>query len=259
VNSLLSLTSAELMSWIGAVWWPFIRLYAMLWAMPVFDNPAVPPRARILLAVFLSFLIASTLPAVPAVDPFSVDAIVMTMEQLAFGVVMGLALRILFETLALVGMILSMQMGLVMAMMFDPGSGASVPLLGQLFWIMAALLFFGLNGHLISLNVLVDSFQLWPIGSSLYELNLMVIVQLFGWMFGAALLIAMPAVIAMLLVSLTFGVATRSAPSLNIFVLGFPMTLLLGFVCVFMTVTQIGGMFSELVIHVLSTMRQLME
>ncbi|MDX3774301.1 flagellar biosynthetic protein FliR [Chromatiaceae bacterium AAb-1] len=258
MNSLISLTSAELMGWIGTVWWPFVRLSALLWALPVFDNPALPPRARILLAVFLSFLVGPALPAMPVVDPFSVDAIVMTLEQLAFGAIMGLAVRMLFEVLALAGLVLSMQMGLAMAMMFDPGSGASVSLLGQLFWIMAILLFFALNGHLVTLNVLVDSFRLWPVGSGLYELNLMVIVELFGWIFTAALLIALPAIIAMLLVSLTFGVATRSAPSLNIFVLGFPMTLLLGFFCVFMTVSQIGTMFSGLAIHVLTVMRQLM-
>src|SRR5690606_10300367 len=155
--------------------------------------------------------------------------------------------------------ILSMQMGLSMAMMMDPGSGDSTSLLGHLFWIMSALLFFSLNGHLITLAILVDSFTLWPVGSGLYQLNITVLLQLFGWMFGAALLVALPAVIAMLLVNLTFGVATRSAPSLNLFVLGFPMTLLLGFVCVFLTLSQTGLQFATLASHVLDNMRLVME
>lgn len=258
MSSLISLTTAELMTWIGTVWWPFVRFSALLWAMPAFDNPAVPPRARILLAVFLSFLAGPLLPAMPAVDPFSLDAVLLTVEQLVFGIVLGLALRMLFEVLALVGLILSMQMGLAMAMMMDPGSGDNVSLLSQLFWVMTVLLFFGLNGHLITLAILVDSFSLWPVGSSLYQLNLMLIVQLFGWIFAAALLIALPAVLAMLLVNLTFGVASRSAPSLNLFVLGFPMTLLLGFVAVFLTLSQTGSAFSGLASHVLTSMRQLM-
>ena len=109
MNSLISLSSAELMSWIGAVWWPFVRLSALLWAMPAFDNPGVTPRARILLAVFISFLLSPILPAMPAVDPFSLDAVVLTFEQIGFGIMMGLAVRILFEVLALTGLILSMQ------------------------------------------------------------------------------------------------------------------------------------------------------
>lgn len=259
MNSLISLSSGELMSWIGTVWWPFVRLSALLWAMPVFDNPAVTPRSRIILAMFLSFLVGPTLPAMPQVDPFSLDAIVITFEQIGFGIMMGLAVRILFEVLALTGLILSMQMGLSMAMMMDPGSGDSTSLLGHLFWIMSALLFFSLNGHLITLAILVDSFTLWPVGSGLYQLNITVLLQLFGWMFGAALLVALPAVIAMLLVNLTFGVATRSAPSLNLFVLGFPMTLLLGFVCVFLTLSQTGLQFATLASHVLDNMRLVME
>lgn len=259
MTSLISLSTAELMSWIGTVWWPFVRMSALLWAMPVFDNPAVTPRARILLAFFLSFLAGPLLPTMPAVDPFSFDAVLLTVEQLIFGIILGLALRMLFEVLAMVGLILSMQMGLAMAMVMDPGSGDNVSLLSQLLWLMTVLLFFGLNGHLITLSIMVDSFSLWPVGASLYQLNLGSIIQLFGWIFAAALLIALPAVVAMLLVNLTFGVASRAAPSLNLFVLGFPMTLLLGFVAVFLTISQMGSAFSELTVYVLQAMRQMME
>ena len=104
-------------------------------------------------------------------------------------------------------------------------------LLGQLFWIMCALLFFAADGHLITLNVMVESFTLFPIGRSIYEFNIQSIIMLFAWMFSSALLLSMPGIIAMLLVNLTFGVASRAAPSLNIFVLGFPMSLLMGFFC----------------------------
>ena len=258
MTSLISLTSAELMSWIGAVWWPFVRLSALLWAMPAFDNPGVPPRARILLAVFISFLLSPLLSAMPAVDPFSLDAAVITFEQIGFGIMMGLAVRMLFEVLMMSGMMLSMQMGLSMATMMDPATGDSAPLLGHLFWMMGALLFFALGGHLLVLAVLVDSFSLWPVGTSLYQLNITVLLQMFGWMFSAALLVALPGVIAMLLVNLTFGVATRAAPSLNIFVLGFPMNMVLGFVCVYLTVVQTGFRFSVMINEMLDNLYLLM-
>jgi flagellar biosynthetic protein FliR len=257
MSSLLSLTTDQLMVWFGTLWWPFVRLAAFFWALPVFDNPAVVPRARIVLALFLSFLLAPSI-EVKAIDPFSLEGAVVTLEQVIFAVIMAGAVRMLFEVLALVGLMISMQIGLSMAMMNDPASGDSVSVLSQLFWVMTALLFFALNGHLISLQIMVDSFSLWPVGASLYQLDLMLLVNLFGWMFGAALLIALPAIIAMLLVNLTFGIASRSAPSMNLFALGFPMTLLLGFVCVFLILGEMGNHFSTVAEHVLGVMQLVM-
>lgn len=240
------------------MWWPFVRFSALLWSMPVFDNPAVTPRSRIMLSMMLAFLVAPQLPLAPAIDIFSLDAVILTTEQIIFGVMMGLSLRILFEVMAMIGLILSMQMGLSMALVMDPGSGNQVALLGQLFWIMCALLFFAADGHLITLNVMVESFTLFPIGRSIYEFNIQSIIMLFAWMFSSALLLSMPGIIAMLLVNLTFGVASRAAPSLNIFVLGFPMSLLMGFFCVFMTLEYTGSSFSSLTYYILSTFTEAM-
>ena len=171
---------------------------------------------------------------------------------------MGLALRLLFEVMSLVGLVLSMQMGLSMALVMDPGSGNQVALLGQLFWIMAALLFFAADGHLITLHVMVESFTVWPIGSSIYNLDIMAVVNLFAWLLASTLLLALPGVIAMMLVNLTFGVASRAAPSLNIFVLGFPMALIMGFFCVFMTLSYTGNAFAKLTYHVLTVFKTAM-
>tara|TARA_B100000446_G_scaffold66851_1_gene63414 strand:- start:77402 stop:78181 length:780 start_codon:yes stop_codon:yes gene_type:complete len=258
LSSLLSLTSNDLVSWMGTLWWPFVRFSALLWSMPVFDNPAVTPRSRILVSMMLAFLVAPQLPLAPAIDLFSLDAAILTFEQIIFGVMMGLSLRILFEVMAMIGLILSMQMGLSMALVMDPGSGNQVALLGQLFWIMCALLFLAADGHLITLQVMVESFHSFPIGRSIYEFDIQSIIMLFAWMFSSALLLSLPGIVAMLLVNLTFGVASRAAPSLNIFVLGFPMSLLMGFFCVFMTLEYTGSAFSRLTYHVLTTFAQAM-
>ncbi|WP_404338644.1 flagellar biosynthetic protein FliR [Pseudoalteromonas mariniglutinosa] len=258
MNSLIQLTSGDIVSWMGTMWWPFVRFSALLWSMPVFENPAVTPRSRILLAMMLAFLVAPQLPLAPAIDIFSLDAVVLTVEQIIFGIMMGLSLRILFEVMSLVGLVLSMQMGLSMALVMDPGSGNQVALLGQLFWLMAALLFFAIDGHLITLQIMTQSFSVWPIGSSIYDVDISAIINLFGWLFSATLLLALPGVIAMLLVNLTFGVASRAAPSLNIFVLGFPMALIMGFFCVFMTLAYTGGGFANLTYYVLSVFNDAM-
>ena len=255
---LFAVEGSELMLLIGKFWWPFVRFSALLWSMPMFDGPYVTPRARILLAASLALLVATTTITVPAVDPLSIESMVMTLEQIVLGVLLGLAIRILFGVATLTGTIVSMQMGLAMAVMMDPGNDQA-PLVSQLFWLVASLCFLGLDGHLIVLAVATDSFQLWPIGTSLYHLQLGAIIELFGWMFTAALLVSLPAIITMLLVNMTFGVASRAAPSLNIFVLGFPVTLLLGLIPILLMVYQLGEHFFNFTEYVLFAMRRVLE
>ncbi len=258
MSPLLPVTGTELTQYMGAVWWPFVRLSSFFWAMPIFDNPAMTVRSRILLSFMFAFVVAPHVPVAPIVDPFSLDMVLLTAEQILFGICMGLAMRMLFEVFTLAGMILSMQMGLAMAQMMDPSSGSQVPLLGTLLWILVALLFFALNGHLLGLQMMVDSFLLWPVGQSFYDLNFEAMIKMFGWIFASALLVSLPAVIAMLLVNMTFGIASRSAPSLNLFTFGFPVTLTLGFAVVFLTIAQAGELFSSLLQQALESMRAMM-
>ncbi len=258
MSSLVPVLGTDLMHLMGAVWWPFVRLASFFWAMPVMDNPAVPARSRILLAFFLAFALSSQLPAMPEVDPFSLTMVAFTFEQVVFGLCMALAFRMLFEVFVQAGLVLSMQMGLSMAMVMDPASGDQVSILGNLLWLMMVLLFFAFNGHLLGLQMMVDSFQLWPVGHSLEVLNFDALLTMFGWIFASSLLVALPAVIAMLLVNMTFGIASRSAPSLNLFSFGFPVTLMLGFVIVYLTFAQAGSLFSQLLFDTLDTMRRFM-
>ncbi|MDP5292405.1 flagellar biosynthetic protein FliR [Oceanimonas sp. CHS3-5] len=255
MTPLLSLTTPELMAWIGKGWWPFCRLAAFFWVLPLFGDGHLSPQIRLLLAFALAMVLMPLLPKGPEIDLFSFATLVITLEQLLFGALLALMLQLLFTVVTMAGQILSMQMGLAMAVMNDPVNGGSAPLLGQLLWIFVALLFLAWNGHLLALDVIVESFRSWPVGHSLYELDLSLLVNLAGWMFGAALLLALPAVIAMLLVNITFGVMNRSAPSLNIFALGFPMTMMLGLVSLLLMLANIPQRYLEFSQDVFDLMR----
>lgn len=255
MTALGSISAPELMAWIGKVWWPFCRLAAFFWMLPIFGDGYLSPQIRLLFALLLSMVLMPILPLGPPVDPFSFASAVLTLEQLLFGAFLALMLQMLFTVVTMAGQILSMQMGLSMAVMNDPVNGGSAPLLSHLLWLLVALLFLSWNGHLLALDIIVESFRTWPAGHSLYELDLNVFIQLFGWMFGAALLLALPAVIAMLLVNITFGVMNRSAPSLNIFALGFPMTMMLGLISLLLMLTNIPGRYLEFSQDVFSLMR----
>lgn len=253
--SLMALSGAEITALLGQLWWPFLRVGALLWAMPMFGDTLTVIRVRVLLALALAALMAPMMPPMPAVDPFSARAILMAMEQIFVGFLLGLMLQILFTVMSLLGQIISMQMGLAMGIMNDPVNAQAVPLMGQLLVILGALLFFVLDGHLVALDILVQSFFTWPPGSPLAGLDLMRVITLFGWMFGAALLLAMPAVVAMLTVNITFGVMNRSAPSLNIIALGFPLSMLMGLISLIMTVAGVPGRYADFAGYVLNQMR----
>lgn len=251
MSALVAVSSAELTAWLGQWWWPFARLAATFWMLPIYGDGRVTPMVRLFLAFTISLGIAPMMKNMPAFDPFSLEAIVVTIEQIVFGLLFGLTVQLLFAVMTTTGQILAMQMGLAMAVMNDPQNGDSAPLISQLMLIFCTLLFLGIDGHLAVLDILVRSFQAWPPGASLYRLDLMGVVGLFGWCIGAALILALPVVIAMLMVNLTFGVMNRSAPSLNVFSLGFPMTLLLGLLTLSISVSGVPDRYLDLVTHVL--------
>ena len=105
------------------------------------------------------------------------------------------------------------------------------------------------------IDILVQSFYVWPVGSGLSTLSLQGIVNMGGWMFTAALALALPAIVSMLLANISFGVMNRAAPSLNVYALGFPMTMLLGLFAVLISVSNVPGRYTELVHVTLDQMR----
>jgi len=215
---------------------PFIRISALLIAAPVYSASSFPVRARILLAVFITALIVPSLPTVPAVDPLGPAGLLLAGIQVVIGLAMGFIVQMLFGAIVIAGQSLSMTMGLGFAMSVDPQNGVQVPVLSQLYVILATLIFLAVNAHLMMIRFLVDSFTLLPIGLSELQYDFGLNVALLGsQMFLSAFMLAVPALTAVLLINVAFGVITRAAPQLNIFAVGFPVTILAGFVFILLT------------------------
>ncbi len=240
------LSSAEITALIGQYLWPMFRCAAAFWSIPIFGGRAAPRHSRLALVLALTFLIAPTLPPIEPVDPFSASALMITVEQIIIGLAFGLIMQLLFTVFTLAGQISSMQMGLSMAVMNDPGSGASTAVLGKWLQTLAFLMFLSIDGHLVIIRVLADSFETMPIGASSNPRDFLELALLGGWLFTGALLIALPAVFSMLLVNLCFGVMSRAAPQLNIFALGFPMTMLFGMITLWLLMMSLPSVFTEL-------------
>ncbi|WBV72077.1 flagellar biosynthetic protein FliR [Legionella pneumophila] len=159
-------------------------------------------------------------------------------------------MQIVFQVFILGGQIISMQAGLGFAVMVDPTSNASVPLISQLYLMVTTLIFLALNGHLAILETLIESFRIMPIGKSSLDPSVVWSTIMFsGWMFKEAVLISIPAILSLLIVSLSFGVMARVAPQLNLFSLGFPITLLMGFVIIKIGLPTVGTEMVESIKH----------
>lgn len=238
-------TGAEIAAWAGSYLWPFFRIAALVTAAPLLGMRGVPMRLRLVVALALTLVIAPMVESPPQVELFSAAAMAIVAQQVLIGLAMGFALQLVFEAFVLGGQIISLSMGLGLASVNDPVSGVAVPTLSQFYTFTVTLLFLALNGHLILVEVLADSFRTLPIAvRGLDGDGLWALLNWAGQIFSGALLIALPAVAALLLANIGFGVLTRSAPQLNIFAVGFLVFILLGFVAVYLTVpglvTQLG-------------------
>ena len=232
----MTVTPDQLIGYVNMVFWPFVRISALLMASPLFGARTFPVRQRILLAMLVSILVAPLLPAVPAIQAFSAEGMLITAQQALIGVAMGFILQMVFAAMVVAGQAIATSMGLGFAATIDPQNGVQVPVISQYFLILATLVFLALDGHLVLIETIIESFYLLPIGSTALPENLaMHTVTWIVEVFKGALLIALPAVAAILLVNLAFGVMTRAAPQINIFAVGFPIMISTGFVMIMLS------------------------
>ena len=255
----MSLTDAQLTAWVAAFVWPLMRISAMVAAAPIFSSRQVPVRLRLLLALILTWVLVPLLPPMPTVRLLSYDALMITLQQILIGVSMGFALQMVFAALVFGGQTLAFSMGLGFASMVDPQNGVQVPVVSQYFLILATLFFLLLNGHLLLIQLLADSFHTLPVAvDGIGRNDLRDLVAWASRMFAGGLLIALPAVAALLLVNLGMGIITRAAPQLNIFAVGFPITIVLGFVLIWLGLPGLLSVFGDLLDEVFSLVMRLL-
>lgn len=246
----------ELTGLIGAYLWPLFRVAAMVTSAPVFGTRSVPVKVKIMLTLAITSVLVPMLP-VPEVDVLNPLAFLIIAQQILIGVIIGFTVQLVFSAVITGGQIVAMQMGLGFSLMVDPQNGAQSPVLSQFYIVMVTLIYLGVNGHLVLLEVLAESFKTMPISpDGLVAKDFMQVVHWGSNIFAGGLAIALPAIASLLVVNIAFGVMTRSAPQLNIFAIGFPITMLLGFALVMLTLPNVApesiSLFSD-VYHLLQS------
>jgi len=243
-----------------AYWWPFCRIMAVFSLAPMFSHKAISVRVRILLALALTLVLGAALPTPPNLDPLSLAGMLAAIEQIAMGLLLGLALLLVFTVFTLIGDVVSTQLGLSMAVFNDPMNGvSSASIIYQLYFILLALLFFAIDGHLVTVSIIYQSFVYWPIGSGLFYDGLQTIAWSMAWVISAALLIALPIVFCMTLVQFCFGLLNRISPAMNLFSLGFSLVTIFGLLMLVQVVRFIPEHYVAMTNQILEMLQEQMK
>ena len=252
----MNIAAIDIVERFYAFMWPMLRISALLLAAPVFSLSALTVRIRVLLALALSVMVYPLF-TWPDIDPLSPAGLLEICNQLMIGVFMGLALQIVTAAVVVAGQTISNSMGLSMANLIDPNLG-NVPVISQFLLILSTLIFVSLGGHAMLLALILESFATLPVGSSLFGPQ--AYAQLVSWssmIFLGALLTALPVMVTLLFISIGLGVVTRAAPSLNIFSVGLPATIVVGFVVLLLSLANIGSRIQWLWLQGLLQIRSL--
>lgn len=237
----------ELIAYLASFVWPFMRVSSMFISIPVFSVNSVPARLRVMLSLLITFVILPVLPQMPAIDLFSADGLMVTVQQLVLGVSTGFILQMVFSIMLFAGQSIAYSMGLGFASLVDPATGVQTPVIAQLFVIASSLLFLAVDGHLLLIEMLAQSFTTLPVAP--VGLDKAQVWQIISWssqIFAGGVLLALPIMATLLFVNISFGIASKAAPQLQLFGVGFPITILLGMVFIWIGLAGIVEGFTEM-------------
>ena len=250
---MFTFSEAQLLQWVTPLLWPFIRVLALFSALPVFGQRTVPRRVRVALAFLIALCAQASLPAMPVVALDSAAALMLVVQQVLIGLSLGFAVRVVFAAVELAGELIGLQMGLNFAGFFDPVSASQGTAAGRFFGTMVALLFIVINGHLTVIAALVQSFHAFPVSPEPFAFLRALQPQVWGTeVFRLGTWIALPMIAMLLFVNLVLGVISRVAPQMNVFAVGFPVTLGVGLVGMLVTLPMMQVPFTMALERMLS-------
>ena len=253
---MLTFTEAQVLAWITPLLWPFLRVLALVGALPVFAQRGVPMRVRVALAFLIAFCAQASLPPMPVVALDSAVGFLTIAQQLIIGISLGFAVRIVFSAVEFAGELIGLQMGLNFAGFFNPMTGGEATATSRFFGVSVSWLFIVINGHLLLIAAVVQSFQAFPVGPEPFAFLRAVQPQVWGAeVFRLGLWIALPLVAMLLFVNLVLGIISRVAQQMNVFAIGFPITVSVGLAGVLLTLPMMEAPFTMALEQMLANFR----
>ena len=250
---MLTFTESQVLAWISPLLWPFVRVLALFGAMPVLAQRSVPARLRVALAFLIALCAQASLPAMPVIPLDSALALIVLLQQLLIGLTLGFAARIVFSAVEFAGEIIGLQMGLNFAGFFDPATGGQATAVSRFLGVSVSWLFIVINGHLLLIAAVVQSFEAFPVGPEPFAFLRAVQPQVWGAeIFRLGLWIALPLVAMLLFTNMVLGIIARVAQQMNIFAIGFPITVSVGLIGVLLTLPTMQAPFTMALERILS-------
>ncbi|PSJ18657.1 flagellar biosynthetic protein FliR [Nitrosomonas supralitoralis] len=227
---MISITTVELNTLLAGFLWPLSRILALIASAPILGNPSIPVRVKLGLAIMITILVLPLIEkSLPQIDPASGIGLVILLQQVLIGVSIGFVMRVVFVAVEMAGELIGLQMGLGFAMFFDPQNSGQIDIIGRFLGVIASLAFLAMDGHLMMIALISQSFSTLPIGSTTTtDVTFTTLVKWGGEIFKSGLQLSLPVLTALLITNLALGILTRVAPQLNIFAVGFPLTLSIG-------------------------------
>ena len=217
--------------WIISFALALARIGALFITTPVFSMTAVPMSIKAGIVGLLTILVMTTTQPVPELMTLNTVELAgaMLMEAIIGGI-MGFAIMLLFGALSFTGQLIGIQMGFAIANVVDPSTNQQNGILGQVLNLMALSLFIAFDGHLMLLRALFDSFETVPLGAANPQKDVIIacLVERGGELFRLGLHIGLPVVCVVLLVNVGLATLARTVPQVNIFVIGFLITITVG-------------------------------
>jgi flagellar biosynthesis protein FliR len=252
---MISLTSAQINAWIVAFFFPLARILSLLVSAPPFNNDGLTVHVRLLIGLAIALAITPALPPIPAMDPASGRGLLIIAQQMVIGFAMGFSMRMVFSAVDLAGTMISTQMGLGFATAYDPQNTSETPVVSEVLGVIALLMFLAINGHLMVIATLTESFRALPIGAeSLASASWLNVANAGGIIFSAGVLLALPLVVALLITNIALGVLGRVAPQLNLMAIGFPITLVLGLAALYVSMSHLAAPLQQMFEYGLQSM-----
>lgn len=242
---MLTFTEAQVLAWITPILWPFLRVLALFGTLPVIGQRSVPARVRVALAFLIALSAQVSLPPIPAIPLDSAVTFLVVLQQIVIGVSLGFAVRIVFAAVEFAGELVGLQMGLNFAGFFDPATGGQTTAVSRFFGVTVSWVFIVTGGHLLVIAGVIQSFHSFPVSPEPFAFLKTAQPQRWGSeVFAVGLWIALPLVAMLLFVNLVMGIASRVAQQLNLFAIGFPITLTVGMVGVLLTLPMLQAPFT---------------
>jgi len=254
---MVSISSELLQTWVVSLLWPLTRVLGVIATAPIFSHNAIPGRIKLGIGIVFTLIIMPTLPPLPQFEIFSFEGLLVLIQQLVIGLAIGFSMRLVVAAVDLAGQLIGMSMGLGFATFYDHQSQGQSAAINQFLILLTLLIFLSLDGHLMIVTAMANSFISMPIAVGGGGINPMKVALWGETIFSAGLLLALPVVVALLITNMALGILTRTAPQLNLFGIGFPVTLSVGFVVLALALPSMLKPIESIIEQGLSNMHQI--